>query len=86
MKSRHIEILAGAHGVDLIVDDWEVFDCIDDLVTGCGLECEFTREEVRDGRRFYVMHFGPSVSESQVATALDAISAEEVERLWKLNN
>jgi hypothetical protein len=86
MNSRHVEIRVGIDGVDVIADDWEVFDYLDDFFSERGLEFEFTGEEERDGQRVYVMHFGSDVAEERIAKALEGVSAEEVERIWNLNN
>jgi hypothetical protein len=86
MKSRHVEIRDAIDGVDVIVDDYEVFDYLEDFLTDCGLEFEFTREEKREGQRFYVMHFGLNVAAGHIEKDLDGVSVGEIERLWKGNN
>jgi hypothetical protein len=86
MKSEHVEIRGVTDGVDVLADDCEVFDYLDDVLIERGLAFAFIREEERDGRCFHVMHFGADVSAEQMAAVLDEIPAEEVERIWRLNN
>ena len=42
--------------------------------------------EVCGGRRLYVMHFGRHVAEERIKDSLEGLSAEEIERIWELNN
>lgn len=86
MNRLHIAIRTAPDGVDVVCDDWEVFDYVDDFLNDCGLKFESTWEEERDGRRTYIMHFGSGATEQQIAQFLEGVSAEEIERIWKLNN
>jgi hypothetical protein len=86
MKLEHIEVRCVTDGVDVLADDCEIFDYLDDVLTERGLESEFSREEERDGRRFYVMHFGAHVSVELISEILAEITPEEIDRIWRLNN
>ncbi len=86
MKGKHIEIRAAEERVEVIVDDYELFDYVDDLLTGKGLEHEFTSEEERDGRIFYKMHFSGDVTQAQLSGVIATIPRDEIERIWQMNN
>jgi len=86
MKGKHIEIRAVEERIEVIVDDYELFDYVDDLLTDRGLEYEFTSEEERDGRWFHKMHFGGDVTQAQLSDVVEAIPQDEIERIWRLNN
>ena len=86
MKSKHIEVMQVDATIELIVDDYELFDYVEDLVIEKGLEYEFISEEVRDGRQFYKMHFGEDVKKAHLTEVVEAIPEDEIHRIWKLNN
>lgn len=86
MNSKHIEIKSRDGALELIVDDYELFDYLDDVLTENGLEFEFTNEEVRDGHRFYKMHFGANVKEVHLTEIIEGIPTAEIQRIWELNN
>ena len=86
MKSEHIEIRLSESKLEIVVDDYELFDYIEDLLTGRGFEYEFRTETIRDGRKFYKMHFGKNVDNNKLIDAIDAISQSEIQRIWELNN
>lgn len=86
MKSKHIEIRVAGEWVEVIVDDYELFDYVDDLLTAKGLEHEFITKEERDRRIFYKMHFGGDVTQAQLSDVVAAIPRDEIERIWRMNN
>jgi hypothetical protein len=86
MKSEHLETETVVDGLNVIADDAEVFDYVDDLLTEHGFESDYTRKEQRDGRRVYILHFGPSTVVAEVEGVLRAIPAGEIDRIWRLNN
>lgn len=86
MMPKHIEIKLVDSKTEVVVDDYELFDYVDDLVTEMGLEYEFTSEEVRGGRKFYKMHFGESVKKSRLTEIIGTIPPDEIQRIWELNN
>jgi hypothetical protein len=84
ISSKHINLRATPKGVDLLVDDYELFDYIDDFLTDLGFVSEFAGEEILDGRRWYFMHFEGDAA--HISRALDGLSAAEVDRIWAVNN
>ena len=86
MKDDHITIRRSTDGVEVVADDLELHDYLDDLFADVGLEPDYVREELRDGKRMHVLHFGTNVPEVRIHEVLDAISEEEIERIWRLNN
>jgi hypothetical protein len=70
----------------LRIDDWEVFDFIDDHLTQHGLEYDhFTEENVED-RRLFVMHFRSCADLIRLREAMDLVDPEEIQRIWRINN
>jgi len=86
MKRKHIEIRAVGERVEVIVDDYELFDYFDDVFTENGLEYQFISEEKREGRRFHKMHFGADVTQSRLREVVVATPQDEVERILQLKN
>jgi hypothetical protein len=86
MKSEHINIARVADGVEVVADDYELFDYLDDLFSENSLQADWTHTAERDGKRRYVMHFGKSVPEARIFEILNELPEEEVERIWQLNN
>ena len=86
MRSDHIRIQQTSSGTDVLVDDCELFDYVDDVLTAAGLESEYSVEEKRDGVQCFVLHFDSGIPEARLRAALDGISEADVERIWRLNN
>jgi len=86
MNSEHIKIEVTERGVEVVIDDWELFDYVDDFITDRGLEYDYFYEQERQGRRYFKMHFAEGVSASRVSEVLKEIPIDEVERIWALNN
>lgn len=84
IQSKHIDVRIVADGVDVIVDDHEVFDYIDDFLTDLGFSFAFTEEEKRDDRTWHLMHF--EVEATPILKAINSISSAEIDRIWALNN
>lgn len=84
--SERIAIRTVQNGVEVLVDDVEVFDLVDDLLTENEMEYEYFLEEVIGGKRYQVMHFGSDTSEERLRAVIDSISKADIERIWKLNN
>lgn len=82
----HIKVEHDGERVQVVVDDYEVFDFLDDFMTDAGLEYDYRSEEDRHGRKHFLMHFRPTISAEQVSDTLKRIDAEEVNRIWSLNN
>lgn len=83
---QHLEVRSTDEGVLLIVDDYELFDFLDDHLTQIELEFEFMSRERRNGREFYKMHFPAGMSLKNLNLALQEIPASEIQRIWDLNN
>ena len=83
---RHIRMEPTDRGALVVVDDYELFDYVDDFLSGQGLDYEYTYEESRDGKRFYLMQFDSRVSPEQVLAAIEMIPSTELQRIWSLNN
>ncbi|MEM6290964.1 MAG: hypothetical protein AAGA54_06845 [Myxococcota bacterium] len=86
MGSTHIKITATSSKVELVVDDYELFDYLDDLLTERGLEYEFSSEQIYEGRKVYKMHFGECVAEAELAEVVERLPQQEIERISALNN
>lgn len=86
MSTDHIQVEVKNERVQLVIDDYELFDFVDDFVTDAGLEYEYTSEEERRGRKHYLMHFALGVPVEQVSEMLDGLDDAEVQRIWSLNN
>lgn len=86
MPSNHIEVRMGARRVEVVVDDWELFDYVEDVLVAEDLESDGFRSEERNGRTFYRMDFGEGVDTARLREVVDRIPSREVERIWALNN
>lgn len=70
----------------LRIDDWELFDFIDDHLTIHDLEHEYHTEERVGGVRWYVLHFHSDIDSARLREVLGLIDPEEIERIWRINN
>lgn len=70
----------------IAIDDWELFDFIEDHLTDHDLEYDHFTEEEAGGIRQFVMHFLGNVNFVRLNEVMDLIDPEEVERIWKINN
>lgn len=86
MNPEHIKVEVTPGGVEVVVDDYELFDYVDDFIAERGLEYEYSGEREVQGKRHYTMHFGAGVSADRVAAVLNEIPPGEVDRIWSLNN
>ena len=69
------------------VFDHELFDYVDDCFTEqWSLEFSYMTEGHQNDSPVFTMHFAPSVSHSYVSRAVESLPAEEIERIWHLNN
>ncbi|MBX2811296.1 MAG: hypothetical protein KTR25_05790 [Myxococcales bacterium] len=85
-QSHHLVIDDSENCVTLRVDDWELFDFIEDHLTAHDLEQEHHTEEQVGGVRWYVLHFCSSVDPARLKKVLDLLDPEEIERIWLINN
>jgi hypothetical protein len=85
--SDHIRIGSEGDHVTLTIDDYELFDYVEDCFTEqWSLEYSYMSEAQERGRNAFTMHFSPTISRDYVSRALDSLPAEEIERIWQLNN
>ncbi len=68
------------------VDDWELFDWLDDILSQAGYEYELLTERDVGGSTVFTMSFAESVSPRELREVLASVPEEEVERVWQLNN
>lgn len=84
ISSKHIDLRTTPKGAVVLVDDYELFDYIDDFLTDLGFISEFSGEEISDGRPWYFMYLEGDAA--HISRALDGLSAAEVNRIWAVNN
>lgn len=71
----------------LVVDDYELFDFVDDYLTDdCDLAYEFRTSTERSGGEIITMYFPSAVIGSEIEGAVLRLDVTEVERIYKLNN
>ena len=68
------------------VDDWELFDWLDDILTEAGYEYTHMTEGVVAGGKVFTMNFAVSVSRAELKEVLGRVPDEEWQRVWQLNN
>ena len=86
MNPEHVRVDSRADGAAVIIDDWELFDYVDDYLAERGLEYDHLTEDEVEGRRVFTMHFAADVPAERVSTALAELPKAEIERIWRLNN
>ena len=85
--SDHVRVAIQDRHVVAIIDDWELFDYIEDHLTEVfSLEHDYHTESKLDGRCYFTMHFAETISAEQVSGAIAQLPEGEVERIWRLNN
>lgn len=71
----------------LYVQDYEVFDTVDDILTEeHDLIYSFRTDVVIDGIETYLMYFPKSVTRAKIELAISKIDKAELRRLWELSN
>lgn len=84
---KHILVEDGELGALVAVDDYELFDYVDDFLNERGLESAFTREELREGKRYYILQFDEDiVPAARIREVVAVIPSDEVSRIWEMNN
>ena len=68
------------------VDDFELFDFLDDLFVDNGIEYEWMEEVRADEEVKYLMHFPSDTDVSKLEAVLNSLSKYEVNRIWEFNN
>jgi hypothetical protein len=82
----HIRIENREGSVAVVIDDYELFDYVDDFLTERGLEYDHLSESEIAGRRIFTMHFPATVLTEQISTVLTQLPPDEIQRIWRLNN
>ena len=85
--TEHIRIATEDDQVIVTVDDTELFDYVEDVLTEKhDLVYEYLTTPMIGSRRFYVMRFPKSVSLGLVSDAIAELPSDEIQRIWLLNN
>ncbi|PKN47283.1 MAG: hypothetical protein CVU59_03440 [Deltaproteobacteria bacterium HGW-Deltaproteobacteria-17] len=84
----HIKIETHESGrVFLVIDDYELFDFIDDyLAEKFEIFSESRTSKEREGGEVISLYFPIGVTVEQVSGAISSLSAAEVEEIYRLNN
>ena len=68
------------------MDDWELFDFMEDHMDAYDLEYDyFTEEKVGQGS-ICIMHFHVGVDLRRLKDVIERIDPREFQRIWKINN
>jgi len=85
--NAHVRVSTEGGRIVLTIDDWELFDYVGDfLAEQRDIEYEYMVESSDGSRRFFSMYFPTTVDPDSVSAALESLDAEEVERIWRVNN
>ena len=86
-KLDHIRVYSEDGHIVVRIDDYELFDYVDDCFTEeWSLEYSHMSKSQDGGTSVYSMHFAPSVSRDYVSRAVASLPPDEIERIWQLNN
>jgi hypothetical protein len=87
MSKQHIQIRLSELGKPLLrIDDWEVFDFVDDFLTDRNFIYDFFTTESIDGKETFIMHFNDQPSYEALKEIVSTISQEAIEEIWLINN
>ena len=86
MKQDHVMIDELDDHVTIRIDDWELFDLVDDHLTDHDFEYDYFTEETAGCRRFFVMHFQVGVDPIRLREVVSSIDPQEIQRVWEINN
>ena len=86
MQKGHLVVAEIDGRLTLRIDDWELFDFIDDHLTDHDLKYDYFTEEQAGSVCWYVLHFHSGIDPVRLREVLDLIDPEEVERIWRINN
>ncbi|MDK6078810.1 hypothetical protein [Massilia varians] len=71
----------------VVVEDYELFDFIDDFLGDeCDLPYESRTTKERSGGEIITMYFPPAVTLEAIERNLSKLSPEEMEQIYRLNN
>jgi len=86
VQQDHVVVAESDGRLTLRIDDWELFDFIDDYLTDHDLEYDYLTEEEVGSVRWNVLHFSRSIDPARLKEVLDLIDPDEIERIWRINN
>jgi len=86
VKQDHVVLDELDGRVRIMVDDWELFDFIEDHLAKHGFEYDYFKEEIIGSRRSFVMHFQVGIDPIQLRGAMKLIDPSEIQRIWRINN
>ena len=85
--TEHIAIYPQGQWTIVSIRDYELFDQIDDFLVSKSLEYLYCSEDVApDGKPIHRMYFASQVTPELLLQTLQEIPAEEIERIYRLNN
>ncbi|MBS0193920.1 MAG: hypothetical protein JSR34_06710 [Proteobacteria bacterium] len=74
-------------GVALIIDDFELFDFIEDyLIEECDIEYTWRSSVNRIGGEIITLYFSNPTTSEQLESVLLKLSSKEIEAIYRLNN
>ena len=83
----HIKLIKENDVPYLIIDDWELYDFVDDFLwDNFKLSTDGFVEHDLIENKVYQVYFESGVNENNIVSALRKLDLEEVERIYKLNN
>lgn len=85
-RQTHIKVRSSKWGPTVVVDDYELFDYLDDIFTDKGLRFVYLPEAIDGQGRVYSFLFPVVVDLNFLRMIVDGIDESEVERIWRLNN
>jgi hypothetical protein len=86
VKQDHVMLDELDGHVTIRIDDWELFDFIDDQLDSHDLSYDFYSEQKSGCCHFFVMHFQSGVDYARLKEVIDSIDPQEIQRIWELNN
>ena len=86
MKQDHVVIDESDGHPTVKIDDWELFDFIEDHLDAHDLEYDYLTEEKVGHRSIFIMHFRVGVDLGRLKDVIERIDPREIQRIWKINN
>ena len=86
MKQDHVVIKELDGNLTIRIDDWELFDFIDDHLTDHDFDYNFLSEENVGDRRIFIIHLPDGSDANRLRAVIELIDPREIERIWAINN
>ncbi|HJW71891.1 MAG TPA: hypothetical protein VJ486_03475 [Geothrix sp.] len=84
--TKHISIMEEDGHAVITVDDWELFDYLDDFFVDQHLDCTLVSTGTgQNGAELHSLHFAPSITPQALLLLLSRIPVAEIERVHALN-